>query len=120
MILEDSAGEVVEERVVNSDSSCSNGNCSSSFSPSGQICRVSIIANNTFGESNPAIAIIGKSIIILLFIYDYDGRVVCTVPERLTNCNQILLVMGIILLCVAIGGVAIGVCLIIKIKGDDY
>ena len=44
---------------------------------------------------------------------------VCTVPERLTTSNQILLAVGVVLLCVAI---AIDVCIVIlrmHIKGEN-
>ena len=54
LIFEDSAGEMVEVKVVSSDDSCMNGSCSTSFSPSmaSQPCRVSIMARNAFGQSN--------------------------------------------------------------------
>ena len=39
---------------------------------------------------------------------------VCTVPERSTTTNQILLAMGVVLLCVAIGSI-----FIMLIKGNS-
>ena len=47
-------------------------------------------------------------------------NVVCTVPERLTTSNQILLAVGVVLLCVAI--IVIHVCIVIlrmHIKGEN-
>ena len=44
---------------------------------------------------------------------------VCTVPKRLTTSNQILLAVGVVLLCVAI---VIDVCIVIlrmHIKGEN-
>ena len=57
MVLADSTGMVVEERVVTSDS-CSSGLCSTSISDG--ICLVSVWASSDFGNSTSTSEDIGK------------------------------------------------------------
>ena len=58
--LVDNTGEVVEQRVVTSDS-CSNDTCSILIPPNGN-CRVSVRATSPFGSSAPinSISVPGK------------------------------------------------------------
>ncbi len=59
MVLENSSGERVDEKVVSSNN-CRAGLCSTSFSPSSsdQNYLVSVSVNNTFGPNNMTSTII--------------------------------------------------------------
>ena len=57
--LVDNTGEVVEQRVVTSDS-CSNGTCSILIPPSGT-CLVRVQATSPFGNSTSTAVNIGKN-----------------------------------------------------------
>ncbi len=61
VVLENSSGERVDEKVVSSNN-CSAGLCSTSFSPSSsdENYLVSISANNTFGSNNMTSTIISE------------------------------------------------------------
>ena len=63
--LVDNTGEVVEQRVVSSDS-CSNGTCSILIPP--RTCRVEVQATSPFGNST-AERNIGKMIIIYTIMH---------------------------------------------------
>ena len=52
-------------------------------------------------------------------IYNYIMSIFfCTDPDRLTSHNQILLVVGVVLLCVALATAVILIVLRVHIKGD--
>ena len=74
VFLVSSAGEMVDQGIVRSDS-CSGGLCSTSFSPSSSdlTYHVSISATNVFGESNSTSSITfskNSNKIILYIVYE--------------------------------------------------
>ena len=101
--LVDNTGEVVEQRVVTSDS-CSNGTCSILIPLSGT-CLVKVQATSRLGNSTMEELNIGEILRVhvdtggvynhinklVLFIYSVAG-------VRLTTTNQALLVAGVIIL----------------------
>ncbi len=70
VILENNSGERVDQKVV-SFNNCSDGLCSTSFSPSSsdQNYLVSVSANNTFGPSNNMTSTIISELLILHRVY---------------------------------------------------
>ena len=96
----DSTGIVLEERVVNSDS-CNHGFCSTNFSllDMYSTITVTISASNIFGQSNATMITVD-----------------CI---RLSTSNQVLLSLGVILLCIAILGVLVIVIVSHSKKGTN-
>ena len=90
VILEKSTGEIVEQRVVTSDS-CRNGLCSTNFTlPADQNYIITVKDNSLFGQSDVA-----------------SIDLICT---KLTTANQVLLAIAVVVLCAAI------VCMVIITK----
>ena len=100
MVIEDSTGVIVEQRVVTSDS-CRDGLCSSNFSlPMDQSYIITVRADSIFaiGQSDTAVS----------------TDLACI---RLTPANQVLIAVGVVLLSIAIAACAVLITVEILKKG---
>ena len=106
--LVDNTGEVVEQRVVTSDS-CNNGTCSILIPP--ETCLAKVQATSPFGNSSTEVIHNGQvkiwspkytTVIMYLPVLNFTLCVITLAGgTRLTQNNRVLTIIGVLVLCIA-------------------